>query len=348
MKFLSYAQNFEDVILNRAFKGQDQGFYLDVGAAHPIGHSVTKNFYERGWHGINIEPGSAAFAMVVADRHRDVNLNVGISEAPGELTFYEAPDSLGISTFNDDWREKWQTRDGEHFVQKTVKVMTLTQVCELYVHQPIDFLKIDVEGHEPKVLAGADLYRWRPKVVCVEGDRELYQTKLIEANYLHATFDGVNHYFVAAEHSHLIPLLAQPVSLVMDNFELYETVCERIGHQSAVKHLGEARLRCDQLEFEMSKAREASQQSGSDVSSQELIEAIAIRDELEATLQETLTKLAELTNRHEVLRAKVAPLIEVKRALHKVDSVFGHPAHRFRMMSANLRQGSRSAAVRRD
>jgi FkbM family methyltransferase len=378
MRFVSYAQNFEDVILNRAFKDRDQGFYIDVGAADPVGHSVTKNFYERGWQGINIEPGSTAFALVQADRTRDINLNVGIGRIPGEFLFYEAPDSVGISTFNEDWRQFWQNRDGQVFVEKTVKVMTLAQVCELHVHEPIDFLKIDVEGHENEVIAGADFFRWRPKVVVVEGGRKRFDQKLLESNYLHATFDGVNNYFVAEEHKDLIPLLARPVSLVIDNFELHEAVSERIGHLSALKHLDEAKQRCHDLESEVSEARrtievmtdqlaeavtncdstetrvqEATRRIGEleaqiETLSQDIIESQAIRDELDSSLQESLQKLEELSARHEALLAKVAPLIEVKRAFHRVDRVFGHPAHKLRMMSSSIRQAHRSAGVRND
>lgn len=53
---ISYAQNGEDVILNRLFPPEYKGFYVDAGAAHPDVHSVTRHFYERGWRGINIEP----------------------------------------------------------------------------------------------------------------------------------------------------------------------------------------------------------------------------------------------------------------------------------------------------
>ena len=51
---VSYAQNFEDVMLARLFAGRKAGFYVDVGAADPINLSVTKWFYEQGWNGINI------------------------------------------------------------------------------------------------------------------------------------------------------------------------------------------------------------------------------------------------------------------------------------------------------
>jgi hypothetical protein len=33
---------------------------------------------------------------------------------------------------------------------------------------PIDFVSIDVEGHEPDVLAGFDLQRWRPRLLVIE------------------------------------------------------------------------------------------------------------------------------------------------------------------------------------
>ena len=56
MPFISFAQNLEDVVLHRALMGVTHGFYVDVGANSPDEQSVTRAFYERGWHGINIEP----------------------------------------------------------------------------------------------------------------------------------------------------------------------------------------------------------------------------------------------------------------------------------------------------
>jgi hypothetical protein len=54
-KTVSYAQNYEDILLGRALR-KSEGFYIDVGANHPVFHSVTKLFHDRGWRGINVEP----------------------------------------------------------------------------------------------------------------------------------------------------------------------------------------------------------------------------------------------------------------------------------------------------
>jgi hypothetical protein len=47
MTFISYAQNYEDVVLHRALSDVQRGFYVDVGAQDPIADSVTRAFYER-------------------------------------------------------------------------------------------------------------------------------------------------------------------------------------------------------------------------------------------------------------------------------------------------------------
>ncbi len=54
--FISYAQNREDVVLQRALSGVQRGRYVDVGANDPTEDSVSKAFYEAGWRGITVEP----------------------------------------------------------------------------------------------------------------------------------------------------------------------------------------------------------------------------------------------------------------------------------------------------
>ena len=71
---ISYAQNGEDIILNRVFMGEKNGFYIDVGAGKPNDDSVTKVFYDLGWRGINIEPHPENFHLLDKERKRDINL----------------------------------------------------------------------------------------------------------------------------------------------------------------------------------------------------------------------------------------------------------------------------------
>src|SRR3954471_8628243 len=91
---ISYAQNGEDVVLWRLFGAFARpGFYVDVGAAHPVLHSVTKWFSLHGWRGVNVEPVPRLLEQLVADRPHDVNLGVACGAEAGVTTLAVATDA---------------------------------------------------------------------------------------------------------------------------------------------------------------------------------------------------------------------------------------------------------------
>ena len=223
MTMISYAQNHEDVVLRRLFSPDHQGLYIDVGASHPLEDTVTRYFYERGWQGISIEPGSI-FDKLVEHRPRDINLNVGLSNAVGEKTFYDFVDYPGSSTYCATEAEAHCREHGFRCVERPVLVTTLKAVCEQYVHKPIDFISIDVEGHEREVLEGGDWDRFRPLVVLIEATRPnttipthgQWEDLLWKADYRFAMFDGLNRYYIRGEDSHLLPRLVAPANHLDD------------------------------------------------------------------------------------------------------------------------------------
>lgn len=207
MTWVSYAQNYEDVVLNRIFKGQDTGYYVDVGAYHPSECSVTKHFYDMGWCGINIDASPTAIAEFRRERERDVNLSMGISNVEGTLPFWLALDGAGgISTFNEEEMKKHVERGYKFSRKGEVPVRRLEDVLEQYMPPGlhIDFMSIDVEGHELEVLEGNDWLRFRPTVVVIEATRPLTQERtygkwehvLTGAGYERVYFDGLNAWYV--------------------------------------------------------------------------------------------------------------------------------------------------------
>ncbi|MBW9255906.1 FkbM family methyltransferase, partial [Acidithiobacillus ferriphilus] len=97
MTWISYAQNFEDVMLLRALKGVQSGFYIDVGAQHPRIDSVSRAFYDRGWRGIHVEPVPAYAALLRADRPDETVVQAVLGKQRGETTFYVIRET-GLST----------------------------------------------------------------------------------------------------------------------------------------------------------------------------------------------------------------------------------------------------------
>jgi FkbM family methyltransferase len=224
---ISYAQNGEDVLLERLFGGQAEGFYVDIGANDPTDLSLTRHFYDRGWHGVNVEPVPDAYARLCAERPRDVNLNVGLSDRAGAMTFYEVADQTVLSTFSAEQAALYRA-EGRPVVERPVRVLSLAEVCAAYVDRTIDFLSIDVEGLEREVLAGGDWQRWRPRVVLLEAVRpntqepthQDWEPLLLEAGYLFAYFDGLNRFYVRGEEPALLEAFRVPVN-VCDNYVYY-------------------------------------------------------------------------------------------------------------------------------
>jgi FkbM family methyltransferase len=223
MPMITFAQNYEDVLLRRLFPTGSGGFYIDVGAGDPIRHSVTKHFYDRGWSGVNVEPVASTFATLSDGRPRDVNLNIALSDRGGTMTLHEPPASLGLATLSVPFAEGLNEH-GYDYIRREVNVSTLAELCEQYAGgRSIDFLKIDVEGHEREVIVGGDWHRWRPRAVVVEATvtPELWEPMLIEAGYLLVAFDGLNRYYIRVEDVELAPRLAAPVN-VFDDFITFD------------------------------------------------------------------------------------------------------------------------------
>lgn len=196
---ISYAQNREDILLSGFFSGDEIGFYVDVGAEYPDTLSVTKNFYDRGWRGINIEPIKREYELFVKRRPRDINLNLGISNKPGLLTFREY-EGTGYSTFSKTMMEEHRN-DEERLVKKfkdyRVPTKTLAQVFKEQQVGSIQFLKVDVEGFEYEVLDGNDWEKFRPEVICIEANHieKDWRPMLRRQGYSLVFFDGLNNYY---------------------------------------------------------------------------------------------------------------------------------------------------------
>jgi FkbM family methyltransferase len=166
----SYSQEGEDMILRRIFEGKNHGFYVDVGAHHPIRFSNTYYFYKLGWFGINIEPNPDAGVLFRSVRRRDIHLQLGVSESSGELTYYQFNEPA-LNTFEGNSvqsslaKKRWQLK-----ATCQVKVERLDRILNLYLpdQTSIDFLSIDVEGLDLSVLKSNDWERYRPKCVLIE------------------------------------------------------------------------------------------------------------------------------------------------------------------------------------
>ena len=166
----SYAQEGEDIVLQRFLAEVKKGFYVDVGAHHPKRFSNTYTYYKKGWRGINIEPRPGSKTLFDKIRPRDINLELPVNSVEEELTYYifNEPALNGFS------KEDSQMRDGvgEYKIIDKIKIKTRTlkNILDQYLSegQHIDFLSVDVEGLDMEVLRSNDWSKYKPDIILVE------------------------------------------------------------------------------------------------------------------------------------------------------------------------------------
>jgi FkbM family methyltransferase len=203
---LSYAQNMEDVVLARVFDGRTTGFYIDVGGGHAVADNVTFHAYLSGWAGIVVEPQEALGALYRRVRPRDVLVQAIAGREAGVLELFEADRFHGLSTASPDHAAAAE-QAGVAGKRVSKPVTTLAALCAAHAPTVIDVLKVDVEGHEAEVLAGADWSRFRPRVAIIEAIEPLsmqdashrFEPLLLAQGYRFAFFDNLNRWYVADE-----------------------------------------------------------------------------------------------------------------------------------------------------
>jgi len=166
----SYSQEGEDMILRRLFEKQQFGFYVDVGAHHPMRFSNTYFFYKKNWRGINIDAMPDSMKPFERIRPRDINIEKPVSDKKQVLTYY----AFNEPALNGFSKELSEQRDGQgnYFIKftKDIETSTLEEILDenLPKNQDIDFLSIDVEGLDFMVLKSNNFEKYKPKVILIE------------------------------------------------------------------------------------------------------------------------------------------------------------------------------------
>lgn len=171
----SYAQNQEDLIIDKVLGKKKNGFYVDIGAYHPTRLSNTYRFYKKGWQGLLVEPNPTTTDRFYKIRPRDQFLNIGLGKNSGLVDYYVflIP---ALNTFLKEEAEESQTKG--HKLQKIIKikVIPVASLMNKYLTNnfSIDILSIDCEGMDNEILSDWDWKNHPPSVLIIEKLNEPY------------------------------------------------------------------------------------------------------------------------------------------------------------------------------
>ena len=349
MPFISFAQNLEDVVLNRALSEVKHGFYVDVGANSPDEQSVTRAFYERGWRGINIEPALGFHEQLIAARPHDINLAVAAGDSVGSVTFYDIPGSE-LSTGCAELARRHHYA-GLTSTERQVPQDTLDNIFEAHGVTVVHFLKIDVEGMEAAVLRGLSLRTIRPWIILVEAtvartqipNHQEWESLLTDQRYRFVHFDGLNRFYVAEEKAELIPRLEIQPNIFDDWFRAHDWVARE---QAAAlrKQAADDRV---WLDAERDLRRIEAETRNTEIGIRTIETEIRAR-EAEARAAEAEIRAREIDARDAEIRVRTAETIvrSDEIAARQSEGSLRHQEIEVRQEEADLRQ--REAELRRD
>ena len=167
----SHSQFGEDMVVRFLTNDIKKGFYVDIGAHHPVYYSNTNHFYCKGWQGINIDgtPGTMDIFNVL--RSRDINLELLLSpENKEESVEFYMFDQPALNTFDKEMVDKALANGTRLIEKKTMKTKTLVEVLDSYLPKGtnIDLMSIDVEGLDEAILMSNDWEAYKPKILIFE------------------------------------------------------------------------------------------------------------------------------------------------------------------------------------
>ena len=157
----------EDTVVLSYFKDKKNGFYVDVGCYHPIHRNNTYVLHKKNWNGINIDTSQFSIELFDYLRPDDLNYNCAISNKNEFIKLFYQKELSQLSTTE---RDQAETVFKGNIKEKEIQAFTLDEILnrDKYKNSKIDFLDIDVEGADLKVLESLSFDKFKPKLVCVE------------------------------------------------------------------------------------------------------------------------------------------------------------------------------------
>ena len=194
-----------DMMADDFFKNKSNGIYIDVGCHHPFLNNNTYRLYKRGWRGINVDLDFNTVEMFNVFRRFDLNIEAAVSDVKEKKDFFFFHNRSAINTLS----EKSGVKAKEI---KKINTTTLNSLIEnsKFKNDKINYVSIDVEGHELNVLKGFDLKKYKPDLIILEfidpNIKEFYQQNIdnIMTSSLYTYMDDHNYKLINWLHDDIV------------------------------------------------------------------------------------------------------------------------------------------------
>ena len=163
----SYSISNVDLIIDRLFRNNKKGIYLDIGCNHPIKHNNTYLLYERGWNGINIDLDKTSIDEFKKLRPKDINIQIGVSNYAGNKKVFYYHKRSPLNTLSKKLKEFRTKKPTKTF---NLQVDTLNNIIKKskFKNKQINLMSIDIENHEYEALQNFNFKKYKIDLIVTE------------------------------------------------------------------------------------------------------------------------------------------------------------------------------------
>jgi FkbM family methyltransferase len=199
------SQKGQDAWIDTIFRRKERGFFVDLAAADGVEHSNTL-FLERarGWSGLLIEPNPYFYEQLVRNRASPA-LRVCVSDKREVVRFRIDNGQLG-GIVADDTDNNPRVRQAQLDAATTIELecQPLTEILDDAVApRTIDYMSLDVEGAEERVVRGLNLARYTFLALTIERPTAFVNTALKSAGYLFVENRWFDTFYVHETHPNI-------------------------------------------------------------------------------------------------------------------------------------------------
>ena len=199
----TYTKTGLDLLISHFFRNQSSGIYIDIGCYHPTHGSNTYLLHQKGWLGINLDLDDVSIEYFNRSRKNSYNKKIALSDKKGFINLYR-PHQKSAGQSVDQFTVSRMKQEDLEIIK--IECDTLNNIIDQspFADRQIDFISIDVEGHEITILKEFNFERYRPRLIALEfNDPELKRIDF-EFNSIDSLLKSDLHLLLSSKNYHFV------------------------------------------------------------------------------------------------------------------------------------------------
>ena len=166
-EFLKNGFNYkgDNYFADEILKEIKSGNYVDIGCYHPIKNSQTFVLHKNNWNGVNIDISKETIEMFKIFRKKDISLNIGIANFVGKTKCYFEKEISMVTGLDKNFLKNLGR---EVKFEREIETITIKKLRKDYHLTKIDFLKIDCENLDEKIITTSSMEDLKANYLSVE------------------------------------------------------------------------------------------------------------------------------------------------------------------------------------